>query len=99
MPPVLIEEAAEVVAEAHRTLLAALGRDGRDTVLADLCPWCGGELTARTTSGDPAAAVITCDTGPTCTAPAPYDDRARRTWHGRDLIQLYGALSAARSAA
>jgi hypothetical protein len=94
---VLRDHAERVTAQAHRTMLAALGRDGRDTVLADPCPWCHGTLTARTTSGDPAAATITCDTGPTCPAPTAYDDRARRTWHGRDLVQLYSALSAARA--
>jgi hypothetical protein len=94
---VLRDHAERVTSEAHRLLLAALGRDGRDTVLADPCPWCHGVLTARTTSGDPAAAVVTCDTGPTCTAPTAYDARARRTWAGRDLVQLYGALTAARS--
>lgn len=87
---------AETVTDTcTRTLARALGRDGRDTVLPAPCPWCGGELTARTTSGDPMAAVVTCGTGPTCTAPAPYDGEARRTWHGADLCGLYGALSAA----
>jgi hypothetical protein len=94
---VLRDHAERVTSEAHRLLLAALGRDGRTTVLADLCPWCGGELTARTTSGDPMAATITCGSGPMCTAPAPYDDRARRTWHGRDLVGLFTALTAARA--
>lgn len=94
---VLRQHAEDVIRTAHRTLLAALGRDDRATVLTDPCPWCHGQLTARTTSGDPWQATITCDTGPTCTAPTAYDDRARRTWHGRDLVQLYGALSAARS--
>jgi hypothetical protein len=93
----LQDEVAAVVAEAHATLARALGRDGRDTVLADPCPWCHGTLTARTTSGDPAAATITCDTGPTCTAPTAYDDRARRTWAGRDLVGLFTALTAARA--
>jgi hypothetical protein len=86
MPPVLIEEAAEVVAEAHRVLLAALGRDERAIPASEPCPWCHGTLTTRTTSGDPDDMTITCDTGPSCTAPTPYDDRARRTWHGRDQI-------------
>lgn len=94
---VLRDHAERVTAEAHRLLLTALGRDGRATVLADPCPWCHGTLTARTTSGDPMAATITCDTGPTCTAPTAYDDRARRTWHGRDLVPLYAALTAARA--
>lgn len=88
--------ATETIAAAHRVMTRALGRDGRDTVLPAPCPWCHGELTARTTSGDPMAAVVTCGTGPTCGAPAPYDDRARRTWRGADLCGLYGALSAAR---
>jgi hypothetical protein len=96
---VLRDHAERVTSEAHRLLLAALGRDGRDTRLDDPCPWCHGTLTARTTSGDPAAATITCDTGPTCTAPAPYDQRARRVWAGRDLVQLYGALTKQRAAA
>lgn len=96
---VLRDHAERVTAQAHAELLRALGRDGRDTTLADPCPWCHGTLTARTTSGDPHAATITCDTGPTCPAPTVYDDRARRTWHGRDLVQLYSALQAARAAA
>jgi hypothetical protein len=87
--------ATETIAAAHRVMTRALGRDGRDTVLPAPCPWCAGELTARTTSGDPMAAVVTCGTGPTCTAPAPYDGEARRTWRGADLCGLYGALSAA----
>jgi hypothetical protein len=94
---VLREHAERVTAEAHATLARALGRDGRDTVLADPCPWCHGQLTARTTSGDPMAAVVTCGTGPTCTAPTVYDGEARRVWRGHLLGQLYGALSAARS--
>jgi hypothetical protein len=92
---VLREHAERVVAAAHRDMARALGRDGRTTVLPAPCPWCHGELTARTTSGDPMAAVVTCGTGPTCTAPAPYDGEARRTWRGADLCGLYGAMSAA----
>lgn len=87
--------ATETIAAAHRVMTRALGRDGRDTVLPAPCPWCAGELTARTTSGDPMAAVVTCGTGPTCTAPAPYDGEARRVWRGADLCGLYVALSAA----
>lgn len=90
--------AESTIEDAHRDMARALGRDGRATVLPDPCPWCHGELTARTTTGDPYAAVVTCGTGPTCTAPVPYDDQARRAWHGHLLGQLYGALSAARSA-
>lgn len=92
---VLREHAEQVATDAHRAMQRALGRDGRTTVLPAPCPWCHGELTARTTSGDPMAAVVTCGTGPTCTAPAPYDGEARRTWRGADLCGLYGALSAA----
>lgn len=91
----LADEVATEVAAAHRVMARALGRDGRDTVLPAPCPWCGGELTARTHSGDPMAAVVTCGTGPTCGAPTVYDDRARRTWRGADLCGLYAALSAA----
>lgn len=96
---VLLAHAERVTADAHRGLLSALGRDARATLLADPCPWCHGQLTVHTTTGDPWQATVTCDTGPTCTAPTPYDDRARRTWAGRDLVQLYGALTATRSAA
>lgn len=91
----LLDEVTTEVAAAHRVMTRTLGRDGRDTVLPTPCPWCRGELTARTTSGDPMAAVVTCGTGPTCTAPAPYDGEARRVWRGADLCGLYGALSAA----
>lgn len=89
VPELLAEEAAETVAAAHRVMARALGRDGRDTVAADPCPWCHGTLTMRTTSGDPSDATVTCDTGPTCTAPTDYDGRARRAWTGRDQV---GAL-------
>jgi hypothetical protein len=92
---VLREHAEQVIAAAHRAMTRALGRDGRTTVLPAPCPWCHGELTARTTSGDPMAATVTCGTGPTCTAPAPYDGDARRVWRGADLCGLYGAMSAA----
>lgn len=81
--------ATETIEAAHRVMARALGRDGRDTVAADPCPWCHGTLTMRTTSGDPSDATVTCDTGPTCTAPTDYDGRARRAWTGRDQV---GAL-------
>lgn len=83
------ELAPETIAAAHRVMTRALGRDGRDTVAADPCPWCHGTLTMRTTSGDPSDATVTCDTGPTCTAPTDYDGRARRAWTGREQV---GAL-------
>jgi hypothetical protein len=92
---VLLDHAEQTIAAAHRAMQRALGRDGRATTLPAPCPWCHGELTARTTSGDPMAAVVTCGTGPTCTAPAPYDGEARRVWRGADLCGLYGAMSAA----
>lgn len=91
----IADSMADDIATARRVMARALGRDGRVTVLPAPCPWCHGELTARTTSGDPMAAVVTCGTGPTCTAPAPYDGEARRVWRGPDLCGLYGAMSAA----
>jgi hypothetical protein len=94
VPAWLAERAAAVAADARDVLQRALGRDGRDTVLPAPCPWCRGELTARTRSGDPMAAVVTCGTGPTCGAPVPYDERARRHWRGADLVGLYAALAA-----
>jgi hypothetical protein len=97
LSPFRVDQLTLVAALVVRDMARALGRDGRTTVLPAPCPWCHGQLTARTTSGDPYAATVTCGTGPTCTAPTPYDTEARRTWHGRDLVQLYGALTAARS--
>jgi hypothetical protein len=92
-PPELLDEAAESAARCRRRVERALGRDGRATVVDLPCPWCGGELTARTRSGDLMAAVVTCHSGPTCTAPARYDERARRHWKGADLVGLYAALA------
>lgn len=89
---VLRAHAERVTAQAHRTLLAALGRDERAIPASEPCPWCHGTLTTRTTSGDPDDMTITCDTGPSCTAPTPYDTDpgsrtfGRRRWAGRDQI-------------
>jgi hypothetical protein len=89
---VLRDHAERVTAQAHRTLLAALGRDERAIPASEPCPWCHGTLTTRTTSGDPDDMTITCDTGPSCTAPTPYDTDpgsrtfGRRRWAGRDQI-------------
>ncbi|MFG3037797.1 hypothetical protein ACGFYZ_12895 [Streptomyces sp. NPDC048330] len=84
---------ATVARRARHRVEAALGRDGRTTTLPDPCPWCGGELRARTVpGGEPSAA---CQTGDQC--PAPIDlDRGRRAWQGADLAALWTALHKAR---
>lgn len=84
--PVLHDHAADIIGQAHRAMARALGRDPRTITATHRCPWCHGELTTRATSDDADDMTVTCGTGPTCTAPAEYDDRARRTWHGRDQI-------------
>ncbi len=91
--PAEAERVATVAARARRALERALGRDGRTTVLDRPCPWCTGELTGRTRAGG--EPVVTCGTGPTCTAPVAYDERARRHWRGAELAGLYLALKAA----
>jgi hypothetical protein len=93
LPPRLLDQAAAVAARARRTVERALGRDGRRTHLPDPCPWCGGQLVARTRpGGEP---VVTCSTGEGCGAPASLD-HGRRTWRGAELVGLWGALDAAR---
>ncbi|MFE5673857.1 hypothetical protein ACFQ7B_00295 [Streptomyces erythrochromogenes] len=93
VPGRVVDEAAAVVSRALRTVERALGRDGRTTALDEPCPWCAGELTARTRSGGEPS--VTCSTGESCTAPASLD-RGRRVWRGADLVPLYVALAAAR---
>ncbi|WP_329423003.1 hypothetical protein [Streptomyces sp. NBC_01268] len=92
----VLADLATVARRARRRVETALGRDGRTTVLPDPCPWCGGELLARTVpGGEPSA---TCQTGEQCPAPADLD-RGRRTWRGADLAALWAALDGRRRAA
>ncbi|MFF5495748.1 hypothetical protein [Streptomyces aquilus] len=92
MPARLLDQVAATAARARRTVERALGRDGRTTALAEACPWCGGSLTGWTRpGGEP---VVTCSTGPRCTAPA--DGRRSGVWRGADLAALWAALDAAR---
>ncbi|QMP84088.1 tail assembly protein [Streptomyces phage Alderaan] len=92
----VLDDLATVARRARRRVEAALGRDGRTTALPDPCPWCGGELLARTVpGGEPSA---TCQTGEQCQAPAALD-RGRRTWRGADLAALWAALDGRRRAA
>lgn len=95
VPLRLVDDVRSVVRHARAELERALHRDDVPTVLADPCPWCGGKLIARTNSGDPAAAVVACDTGPGCRAPVLLD-KGRRRWRGADLVGLWAALDAAR---
>ncbi|MFD8611060.1 hypothetical protein [Streptomyces sp. NPDC059631] len=98
LPLPVLDDLAQVARRARARVEAALQRDGRPTTLDDPCPWCRGQLTAHTRSGDPAAAVIVCATGETCGAPVVLD-RGRRVWSGADLVGLWTALDAARSSA
>ncbi|APD18525.1 hypothetical protein HOR43_gp32 [Streptomyces phage Ididsumtinwong] len=92
----VLADLATVARRARRRVEAALGRDGRTTALPDPCPWCRGELLARTVpGGEPSA---TCQTGEQCPAPAALD-RGRRTWRGADLAALWTALDGRRRAA
>ncbi|WP_404959040.1 hypothetical protein [Streptomyces sp. 147326] len=97
VPPRVVDEAAAVVSRALRTVERALGRDGRTTELPEPCPWCGGDLAARTRSGG--EPLVTCSTvEEECPAPAPLD-RGHRVWRGPDLVPLWVALHEARQAA
>ncbi|MFJ2017229.1 hypothetical protein [Streptomyces nodosus] len=95
LPPTLLDEAAATARRARATVERALNRDGQPTKLDDPCPWCGGRLTAHTRSGDPAAAVIVCGTGPGCGAPVVLE-HGRRVWQRETLAGLWAALDAAR---
>ncbi|MGW3511194.1 hypothetical protein [Streptomyces sp. NPDC000994] len=95
LPPAVLDDLAQVTRLARARVERALNRDGQPTRLDDPCPWCGGTLTAHTRSGDPAAAVIVCGTGPGCGAPVVLD-RGRRVWQRETLAGLWGALEAAR---
>lgn len=94
MPAPLLEEAAAVAGAARRRVEYALGREHRDTTLADPCPWCGGPLTGRSRSG---VTAVTCATGRGCGAPVLLDERGRRRWAGADLVGLFVALQARRT--
>ncbi|WP_018561698.1 MULTISPECIES: zinc ribbon domain-containing protein [unclassified Streptomyces] len=92
VPEHLLDEAADTARHAVDLVDRALGRDTRTTTL-DPCPYCGGDLVARTrTGGEPYA---TCSTGAACPAPVLLD-RGRRTWRGPDLVGLWAALDGAR---
>ncbi|MGZ9931949.1 hypothetical protein ACXNSR_18980 [Streptomyces sp. NC-S4] len=94
VPARVIDEAAAVVSHARRKVERALGRDGRTTDLPEPCPWCGGDLAARTRAGgEPSVACSTGDEG--CPAPAALD-RGRRVWRGAELAGLAVALHEAR---
>ncbi|MGW1405040.1 hypothetical protein [Streptomyces sp. NPDC002403] len=93
--PVLGKEIAATARHARQRVETALGRDGRPTVLDRPCPYCAGQLTAHTRSGDPMAATVVCSTGSACAAPVLLD-RGRRVWAGADLVTLYVALESAR---
>jgi hypothetical protein len=95
LPPLLLDEAATTARAARRAVDDALQRAGQTTALDDPCPWCGGQLTARTRAGDPEAAVIVCSTGEPCGAPVVLD-HGRRTWQRETLVGLWVALDARR---
>ncbi|MFE4328715.1 hypothetical protein ACFRQM_04450 [Streptomyces sp. NPDC056831] len=92
--PVLLDEITATARRARQRVERALGRDGRPTALDRPCPYCRGQLTAHTRSGDPMAATVVCATGSACTAPVLLD-HGRRTWQGAELVGLYVAMEAA----
>ncbi|MEV6073975.1 hypothetical protein AB0L80_02490 [Streptomyces sp. NPDC052069] len=96
VPPLLLDQLASTAARARRDVERALGRDGRTTTLDDPCPWCAGPLTGRTRAGG--EPVVTCSSGFACGAPVDLDDRGRRSWGGAELVGLFVALEAARTA-
>ncbi|MFB7461699.1 hypothetical protein [Streptomyces sp. NPDC056188] len=98
LPPLLLDEAAATARRARARVERALNRDGQPTPLDDPCPWCSGQLTAHTRSGDPHAAVIVCGTGEGCGAPVVLD-HGRRVWQRETLAGLWAALDAARKRA
>lgn len=96
LPLGVLDDLATVARRALTKIERALGRDGRTTELADPCPWCSNTLRARThPGGEPS---VTCQTGEQCGAPVVLD-RGRRIWRGADLVGLWVALDANRTAA
>ncbi|MFF1686064.1 hypothetical protein [Streptomyces sp. NPDC058254] len=96
LPLGVLDDLATVARRALTKIERALGRDGRTTELADPCPWCGNTLRARTQPGGEPS--VTCQTGEQCGAPVVLD-RGRRVWRGADLVGLWVALDANRTAA
>lgn len=87
-------EARRTAQACEQLLVTTLGLDHRHTPIPDRpCPWCTGQLTLHT--GPDTSPTVTCDTGPSCTAPVLIDDRGRRIWRWRDLPALGRALDAA----
>ncbi|WP_370420368.1 hypothetical protein AB8O64_19835 [Streptomyces sp. QH1-20] len=94
LPPHLLHEARRGVRACEGRLLRTLGLDARTTPVSDRpCPWCEGELTLHT--GPAQTPTVTCSTGPSCTAPATFDEHGRRMWRWADLPGLVAALDAA----
>ncbi|MGW2130439.1 hypothetical protein [Streptomyces coelicoflavus] len=96
VPLPTLDEAAATIRRARHHIDDALRRAGETTPLDDPCPWCRGQLTARTRAGDPEAAVIVCATGEGCGAPVILD-HGRRVWQRETLAGLYTAMEAARA--
>lgn len=95
LPTAAAEEVARLTREGRRRVERALARAGRRTDLVDPCPWCHGQLLARTVPGGEPS--VTCQTGAPC--PAPVDvppGCSGRTWRGADLAALWTTLHAAR---
>ncbi|WP_425829335.1 hypothetical protein [Streptomyces fractus] len=94
LPEARLREAHRVAGACERRLLRTLGIDQRSTPIPDRpCPWCTGQLVLHQPDPDEPP-TITCDTGPSCTAPVITDERGRRTWRWRDLPALAEALEA-----
>ncbi|MER7697020.1 hypothetical protein [Streptomyces sp. NPDC096095] len=97
--PLLADEIAATARTARARVERALNRDGRPTALDRPCPYCRGQLTAHTRSGDPSAATVVCGTGSACPAPVLLNRRGRREWAGAELVGLFVALEAAQQRA
>lgn len=94
LPEHLLHEAHRVARAVEGHVLRVLGLDARSIPVPErACPWCGGELLLHTDPEQPPA--VTCSTGPSCTAPVPYDVHGRRAWEWHALPALVVALDAA----
>ncbi|MGY5129233.1 hypothetical protein [Streptomyces nigrescens] len=93
LPEHLLHEAHRVSCAVEGRVLRVLGLDARTLPIPErACPWCVGELLLHTDPVQPP--TVTCSTGPSCTAPVPYDPHGRRAWEWHALPALVAALNA-----
>ncbi|WP_329148253.1 hypothetical protein OIU91_19750 [Streptomyces sp. NBC_01456] len=93
LPEYLLYETHRVARAVEARVLRLLGLDARTMPVPERpCPWCAGELLLHTDPEQPPR--VTCSTGPSCTAPVPYDGHGRRAWEWHALPALVVALDA-----